>query len=604
MFRRKLHTWLATGAIALAATPALASSHREAPGISNYPAADNTDVYFFVSPSNPKAVTVVGCWWPAEEPSGGPNWFHFADDVDYVLHFDNDGDARADISYVFRFQTSFTNPNTFTYATGEISTLDDTDWNYRQTYRATRVKHGQGRKVIAEGARVPPVNIGPRTTPNYAALAQAAVTQLSDGTKLFAGQRDDPFFVDLGAVFDLIGFRAIPGNLGQGVDGLGGFNCQAIVMEIPISKLTRDGSNPDDPTDKAAVIGVWATSVQRPSRHDGYNRDAGADWDEFASASADGRRQVSRLGMPLVNEVVIPIGRKDDWNRSVPKNDGQFLSYVQDPELARLIEAIYGITRPPPPRCDLVAVFLTGVPGLNQPPNVVPSEEMRLNVAIKPDDAPDSRFGVLAGDLDGFPNGRRLADDVVDIAERVVEGVLYPLFCDDTFVPHPLAGQLGDGIDANDMPFLTEFPYLATPHAGFEHGHHRVEDPHPPTMAAPAGFGKLAARTGANQPALPYELESTTEAPRFELGAPRPNPSDDASEIHFAIPRESPVTLRVYDVAGRLVKTLADGMMPAGSHTAKWDGTDQGGARVAAGVYLYRLESPGERASRKITRIQ
>jgi hypothetical protein len=305
-----------------------------------------------------------------------------------------------------------------------------------------------------------------------------------------------------------------------------------------------------------------------------------------------------------VNEVVIPIGRKDRWNRSQPRNDAQFLPYVVDPEVPKIIEALYGIPRPPAPRCDLVAVFLTGVPGLNQPPDVVPSEQLRLNVAIKPDGAPDSRFGVLAGDLDGFPNGRRLADDVVDIAERVVEGVLYPLFCDDTFVPHPLAGQLGDGIDANDLPFLAGFPYVATPHQGFDHDHHRVEPPHPPALATPAMLGGLAARAGIDRPALTYEATPTVEAARFELGAPRPNPSGGAAEVRFSIPREAPVALRVYDVAGRLVRTLTDGVLPAGSHAAQWDGTDEGGRRVAPGVYLYRLETPGESASRKITRVR
>jgi hypothetical protein len=595
MFPTRLLTAVAAGSAVLAAGSALASSHREAPGITNYPAADNTDTYFFVSPNDPDAVTVVGCWWPAEEPSGGPNWFHFADDVDYVFHFDNDGDALPDVSYVFRFRTTFMNPNTFLYATGEISSLSDPDWNYRQTYRAVRVDHGVGQEVLVDGGIVPPVNIGPRTTPSYEALAGAATQSLEDGTTLFAGQRDDPFFVDLGAVFDLLGFRAIPGNVGQGVDGLGGFNCQAIVMEIPIARLTRDGSNPADPSDAAAVIGVWATSVQRPG---GSTKTS----EEAASALGREGRQVSRLGMPLVNEVVVPIGQKDVWNGSQPSDDAQFLGYVTDPELANLFEAIYGITRPAPPRCDLAAAFLTGVPGLNQPPNVVPAEEMRLNVAIKPDDVPDSRLGVLGGDLDGFPNGRRLTDDIVDIEERVVAGVLYPLFCDDTFVPHPLAGQLGDGIDGNDLPFLTVFPYLATPHQGFDHDHHRMEPPHPPQFAAPPL--RIGTVSTAGKSSTPVGAGEGSEGARFELGTASPNPASGPSEIRFQVPRESQVTLRVYDVIGRLVRTLAEGVVPAGAHTASWDGRDESGSRVAAGVYLYRLDSPGVDVSRKMTVIR
>lgn len=574
-----LSKWIRGGAALVAVAAALvaplgahASSHREAPLIGNDPGVDNTDTYFFVSPENDDAVTMVGCWWPMEEAAGGPNWFHFVDNVAYEFHIDNNGDARPDITYRFLFQTTIVDPGTFLYAKGPLSSLNDPNWNYYQTYSVTKLNHAVGSSEIGSGLLVPPANIGPRTTPDYENLVDDAFYTLPNGTKVFAGQRDDPFFVDLGAVFDLLGFRAVPGNTGQGVDGVGGYNVQAIVLEVPISDLTRDGSNPSETGDPAAVLGLWATA-SRPAANG-----------QFA--------QVSRLGMPLVNEVVIPLGKKDLFNRSRPKDDGQFLDFVTDPELPKTIEALYGVTAPPAPRCDLVAAFLTGVPGLNQPPNVIPGEMIRLNVAIKPD-AVFSRFGVLAGDLDGFPNGRRLIDDVVDIEERVVAGVLYPAFCDPNFVPHPLAGQLGDGIDQNDMPFLETFPYVATPHQGWDHDHHRVEPPHPPEVTSRANNARTLLKQASS--------DAAGAGSRFELGVSQPNPTSAGSEIAFRLARESTVSLRVFDVSGREVKKLVDASLPAGAHTARWDGTNADGRLVSAGVYVYRLETPGEQAESKLT---
>jgi hypothetical protein len=535
-----------------------------------------------------------------EEPAGGPNFFHFGEETDYVFHIDNDADARPDVSFVFRFDTKFENPNSALYAGGEISSLDDADWNYRQTYNVIRIDRPQSREVLAEGLVVPPVNVGPRTTPNYESLVDDAFYELPNGIKVFAGQRDDPFFVDLGAIFDLLGFRAVPGNVGQGQDDLAGYNCQAIVLEVPIEQLTSNGTNPADPADPAAILGLWSTT--RVSKQQLSARDAGPDEstdDELSFFSKRG--QLSRLGMPLVNEVVIPIRFKDRWNASAPKRDEQFLSYVQDPELAKAIEALYGVTAPPTPRCDLVAVFLTGVPDLNQPAGVVPAEEMRLNVAIKHDGLEDSRFGVLGGDLDGFPNGRRLTDDVVDISERAVAGVLYPLFCDPTFKPHSLASQLGDGIDENDLEFLSEFPYLATPHSGWEHDHHRIEPSHDPERTPPPDRLGDRLPEDAQRGASGASVESRTA---FELAMPTPNPASRGSEISFSIPQESQVQLRIFDVAGRQVRTLINGAMAAGPHTAKWDGADDAGLRVSPGIYMVQLTAPGETAHRKVTVVR
>ncbi|CAA9532528.1 MAG: hypothetical protein AVDCRST_MAG73-1086, partial [uncultured Thermomicrobiales bacterium] len=429
-----------------------ASSHREAPIISQDPAADNTDVYAFVSPDAPATVTLIANYYPFQDPAGGPNFYRFGDDVLYDIHIDADADAVADLTYRFEFSTDVQNPDTFLYNTGPIDSLDDEDWNVRQFYSITEIRGDDEDQLEVEGV-VPPVNIGPASTPDYDDLATDAIVDAGDGLLAFAGQRDDPFFVDLGGIFDLLTIRQPPGNAGGGVDDLACTNVQTIAIQVPIEDLTADGSAPSDPEDASAVIGVWATASRFSTTI--------IDTDGSRSGSGD-PVQVSRLGMPLVNEVVVPLGAKDLWNGSVPEDDAQFLEGVTDPELPGLLNALYGIDVPEGDRDDLVQVFLTGVPGLNQPPDVVPSEMIRLNVAIPPADAPDP-LGVLAGDTAGFPNGRRLADDVVDIELRVVAGVL----AGDEFAGAP-NNQLGDGVDANDVEFLDEFPYVAPPRSGFD----------------------------------------------------------------------------------------------------------------------------------------
>ncbi|HEY1012925.1 MAG TPA: DUF4331 domain-containing protein [Herpetosiphonaceae bacterium] len=455
-----------------AAPRTTASSHREAPLISADPQADTTDVYAFVSPDRPGTVTLIGNWIPLEAPYGGPNFFKFGDDVRYEIHIDNNADAKPDVTYRFTFKTTVRNPATFLYNTGPIMSLDDPNWNVRQTYTVTRVEGGN-ETVVASDVKSPPVNIGPKSTPNYAALASAAVTQLPGGGQVFAGQRDDPFFVDLAAVFDLLTIRKLPGNAGGGVDGLKGYNTHTIAIQLPFSKVTRDGSTPSDPKAAAAIIGVWATSSRQSTKvvkPDGSVSYSG-DW-----------VQVSRLGHPLVNEVVAPVGAKDLFNASKPENDIQFLPAVVDPEVGRLFKALYNINVPPTPRDDLVAVFLTGVPGLTMPPDVTPSEELRLNLAIPGKNGP--RMGVLAGDTSGFPNGRRLGDDVTDISLQAVAGAVYPLLHPD-FKPDALADKLGDGVDANDVAFMAGFPYVAMPHPGLDGGAPApapAPQPVPPTL--------------------------------------------------------------------------------------------------------------------------
>jgi hypothetical protein len=442
-----------------------ASSHREALQISQDPVADNTDTYAFVSPDKPDTVTLVGNWIPLEEPAGGPNFHNFGDDVKYTLNVDNDGDAVDDIVWEFRFTTRVQNGNSFLYNTGPIGSLTDPDFNIRQTYSVAKVEHGR-RTVLASGLPVPPANIGPRSTPNYERLASAAVAGLGDGSKVFAGPRDDPFFVDLGSVFDLAGLRPfnqahlIPRPTEAGVDGVSGYNTHSIVLQVPIRQLTRDKKALTGADDPDAVIGVYAASWRRQTR---VLSSVGND-----PVSLGRWVQVSRLGMPLVNEVVIPLARKDRFNASQPADDAQFGGFVLDPEPARLIPVLYpGVKVPAAPRNDLASIFLTGIPGLNQPGKVAPAEMIRLNMGIPPSGNP-SPLGVLGGDNAGFPNGRRLADDVTDVELRALAGGT-PFTPDFNIAPN---NKLGDGVNANDTPFLNQFPYVGTPHQGY------ASDPH------------------------------------------------------------------------------------------------------------------------------
>jgi hypothetical protein len=452
---------------------AVASSHREAPLISADPLADNTDVYAFVSPDVPDTVTLIANWIPLEAPAGGPNFYKFGDDVLYEINIDNDGDAKDDIVYQFRFKTQIQNKSTFLYNTGPISSLDDPNFNIRQTYSVTRID-GHHRQVLGTGLATPPVNVGARSTPNYETLADSAIYTLSDGSKVFAGQRDDPFFVDLGSVFDLLGLRPfnpahlIPLPAAPGVDGLKGLNTHVVALQVKKSLLTHDGSAGTDPANPNSIIGVYSATLRRHIRIDD---DHGGDADDSDNDGEDGGKdggkdwvQVSRLGMPLVNEVIIPLGKKDRFNASDPDHDQQFASLVLDPEPARLIHVLYpSISVPPSPRNDLAAIFLTGIAGLNQPPHVKPSEMIRLNMAIPPSASPN-RLGLLAGQNDGFPNGRRLVDDVVDIELRALAGGT-------PFTPafnHSPNNILADSVDKNDKPFLTTFPYVAHPFPGYE----------------------------------------------------------------------------------------------------------------------------------------
>lgn len=451
-------------------TPMLASSHSEAPLIARDRFADNTDTYAFrsIEPGREGYVTLIANYIPFQSPSGGPHFFRFDDTVRYEIKIDNTGDGVEDIAYQIEFETKTVNGDTILGqgAVNEdvvIKSLDDKDYNEPQTYWVRKMEYAKGDTgvLIANGLKTPPANIGPKVTPNYEEnLGSKAVYPLRGGGRVFAGQRDEGFFVDVGGVFDGLNLKSL--GLTGGYDYTKGFNVSTIALEVPIKDLTRDGKTPKNPTDKDAVIGIWATASRRATtviNADGSRKTEG----EY--------RQISRLGNPLVNEVVIPLKLKDAFNSLSPKDDAVAAPAVLDPELPKLMKAVFGINIPADPRNDLVSIFATGIP-VNPitGPNYTtflsdgkPHEYLRLNVAIPitPFDK-INRLGLLGGDVAGFPNGRRVQDDVVDIALRAVAGGT-PFTPETNVKPN---NELGDGVSENDVPFLNRFPYLAPPQAG------------------------------------------------------------------------------------------------------------------------------------------
>lgn len=449
-------------------------------------------MYAFRSPDAPDTAALVANFYPAEEPAGGPYFYRFSDQVKYEIAVDNTGDGEGDVTYEFRFKTKYTNPDTSLYNTGPITYENGAykNLNQVQTYdvrRVTRDSKGRYRvHTIARDLLTPPANVGPRSTPNYAtALVPPAVHEVKNGTKVFAGQRDDPFFVDTGAIFDLLAFRQAPpaGFSAGGDDGLTGFNVQTIARQIPIKELTKNGKLPTDPQSPTSTIGVYSTS-SRPVFDVPAESKSGKSQKTYGKATR--WSQVSRLAVPLINEVIIPTGRKDAWNAGGPRDDATFERHYLKPELAAIMNALYNVGAPTENRKDLSTILLLGIPpGVKVGDVMLPTTQigkkpakadlLRLNLAVPPTPfAEQNRLGLLAGQADGFPNGRRLVDDTVDIDERAVAGVLAPLF--GLPAPGPLAGELGDGVNENDQPFLTSFPYVATPISGFDKKH-----PRPPT---------------------------------------------------------------------------------------------------------------------------
>ena len=399
-----------------------ASSHREAPMISEDPTADNTDLYAFRSPDKPNTLTIISNFIPAEDPAAGPNYYTFSPRARYNIHIDRTGDGRADIIYRFRFRSK----------PGQLF-LGNTE----QRYTVERLTPNGRSQIVARGM-TPPNNIGPRTLMgrDYRQVAAARVTNLRGGGQVFAGQRDDAFYADIGAIFDLLAIRKGTGDQGGGKDFFAGYAVHALALQIPISQLDT----------KSHVIGIWSSTERQMVRiHDDGN--AAMRW-----------MQVSRLGNPLVNEVIIPTTMKDLWNSRKPAGDKSFAKYYRTPILAKVMNQLYKLGVPETNRKDLVAVLLTGVndPKLNYTGPTL-ADMLRINLSIPVTPPSDfKRLGVLAGDLQGFPNGRRLGDDVVDIAERAVAGALVG-----KNVP------LGDGVDFPDRQRLGVFPYEADPGSGF-----------------------------------------------------------------------------------------------------------------------------------------
>jgi hypothetical protein len=449
------------------------SSHREAPEISKDPAADNTDVYAFVSPDKPDTVTLIANYLPFQAPQGGPNFFEFDDDVLYEIHISNRGDAKADVTYQFRFKTTIRNPNTFLYNVGPISGISDPNWNRPQTYSVTRAARGKAPVLLASGLPVPPVNVGVRSTPDYEKFTAQATHQIKGGRKVFAGQRAEGFFVDLGSIFDLGALRPfnmahlIPLAAAEGVNGTQGMNVHSIALQVPISDLTKGGVVPTDVMDATSVIGVWASASRRA---------ASVRTGDGKSTSVGPYVQVSRLGNPLFNEVIVPMAEKDAWNAADPHQDAAYSARVNTPELAGLLPVLYPGVFPnlaayDKPRADLNAILLTGipagvVPGFQNYTGPTEADFLRLNVAVKPSAEPNP-LGLVAGDAAGFPNGRRVFDDVVTVELRAVAGLTIPLV-DPAFSPDGATSAIQDGTSNTNGSYLTQFPYLGTPLGGYQ----------------------------------------------------------------------------------------------------------------------------------------
>jgi hypothetical protein len=484
--------------------PAWASSHSEAPMISEDPQADATDLYAFRSPENPDRMVILANYIPLEEPGGGPNYTLFSDNVLYEIKVDRNNDGRGELIFGFRFRTRIQTPGTFlnflgpvTALTTDGSTVDTgknvvSTMNRYQTYdlTLTRIDGAQRTtEVLARNVICPPCNVGPTTTPNYEALAEKAIhTITGSNIRVFAGQRDDPFFIDLGAFFDLLQvrpFRSVSAlqpqgtpNQPRGGDTLAGYNCHTLALEVPIPFLTGTSAIPGA-QDPARLLGFYTTAsrprvtVLRPGQQ--------------PEVSAD-LVQVSRLGAPLVNELFIPIAdsrgyTKDFWNATDPEQDNAlFRSFFEKPEASLRLAQLYPVLRGVVPNVKLDGSDFDGTradllggatPLLNFAPDL-----LRIDVSLPPV-AVGNRLGAVAGDLGGFPNGRRLSDDVVDIYMRAAAGVLIP---GEIQVPAVnfkgsradllAALNFGDGVDTNaDRPFLIRFPFAATPSDGVNPPH-------------------------------------------------------------------------------------------------------------------------------------
>ncbi len=405
---------LATGPIRVEA-----SSHREAPAIAEDQYADNTDVYTFISPTDASKLVIVANYVPLLIGSSGPNFYKFSDEARYEMHVDNDGDAKADITYRWTFDNQTKNGNTFLYNTGPVDSITSPNLNVTQTYKLEKINERTGQKTKVLDGQVAPWNVGKRSFPNYEQVAQQAIKS-ANGTTAFAGPRDEPFFVDL-HVFDLLGVGGAPTT-----DGV---NVMSLVLEVPIAEIAKDGKRPaSGATTPDSVVGIYASASRPQVRILRKSRDA----DDFGRYI-----QVSRLGWPLVNEVIVPLKDKDKYNRSEPKDDvSNFGAYILDPEVPKLLNLVLNVGCP-----DTPAGGRTDIVGLLAPAGTKPADLLRIDIRQGQTNAQSH-----------FPNGRALADDVTD--------TLLTVACNKPNTP------IGDGVNANDKPFGNAMPYLASPASG------------------------------------------------------------------------------------------------------------------------------------------
>lgn len=666
-FRRSTLASLALG-LAMAALPVAtqASSHREAPLISNDPLADNTDLYAFRSPDDPNTVTIIANYIPFELPEGGPNYYSFGENVRYEIHVDNDASKVGDeVTYRFTFTRTNEDPTTF-------FNIRLGKQNLKTTYVCEKsTDNGLTWSTIVTGGTVPPPNIGPRSiqgaaglgASSYHSLMVGAIATATSGEKVFCGPVDDPFFVDLGGIFDLGMTRQKDGTGDMRArDGLAGFNCHTIALKVPIALLQKNGkpvSMAQNILDPDFVIGVWA-SASRPKittlRTDGGKPDVSGEW-----------VQVSRLGMPLTNEAVIPIGDKDRWNATSPYDQQGELSYAKyfvNPELALYMDdsqfgsavpafaplriqtsalgafdfrngkdGLFGkltseqragtaladdafgpilLQAASPRSVDLLPIFYTGVPNLRPYQlatgksggplaagkpfihNFLPSlgDMLRLNMAVPPTprNSPDfSSEGIVAAavlgltdsryntsaelqaipNMDGFPNGRRLEDDVTRIELQAVSGVALAAIGLSYEESDRLGKVLGysAGPEKNDVPFSTEWPYMAEPHRGYDYAKQLT------TSAVRRDDGGL----GIAAPAGGF------------TGRTYPNPTRGQVNIGFYLRNAGTAEVVIHDLEGRAVSTIESGRLDAGNHAAAWTP----GADLPAGRYLAELVVDG-----------
>ena len=470
---------LAAGALVVALSAG--SSHREAPSSTRDPQADWTDVYAFTAREAPNALTIVGNLDPFQLPQGGPNFNStFDPKARYYINVDNTGDGKVDVRYRFEFKDDLrgTADQGYPHSLPTVDSVRDPDFAFRQRYTVVEQRFNRrGRQTrqrkVAKNIVVPG-NVGPKTMPNYDAVVRSGMGRLRGGGRVFVGARDDPFFIDLGGAFDSINLCRGTGNEGGCRDDLAGFNVNSIVLQLPEALVTRDRRNVTGPSDSSAAVGVWTSTARqrlqvsnsssRQTRRSQVRRRGDAGW-----------TQVNRLGNPLVNELVVPLTVKDKFNRTKPHNDKQYGAAVLKPFPAAALNALFGLGIKETGRTDIVQALLTGIPGVTQigrKPAI--ADTLKINLGVPPSDV-ENRFGVIGGDNAGFPNGRRLADDAVDITLRVVGGYL---------VPEDQGGKklpLGDGVDRNNIDFLPTFPYVAPPQPGRSVQFGRTEPVHAPT---------------------------------------------------------------------------------------------------------------------------